>query len=475
MDKKERIPHYAPPLEPSYNREQALRLLPILEARPSITYQELLLDYPEISLEVLTKGLLGFFDDYLKQTRTRAENISMGSMIEAARQLEAARHPDTMQAFSETERDEVLTLAAASLAEEIQNKPAGLALLFTTEAAMNYQRQEADRQRSLAKPKGKHLAGAAQSLSRYSILTDAISRNLPKLQPAENEVYVGKGAAGKGHRRDISSVVTLDFPQEIQVENGQVLSSYDKAILNGISSLLLAGVKYFTIPMLYHAMTAVENPSMDAAAIENLGKRLELMRRSFITIDYTDEAAAHFIQMPVEGLTIENYLLPMSRIEAVLNGRQVTAYHVLTTPPLHQYATLKRQLSLVRMDLLNAPLNNNATTIPLKNYILGRIEGMNNPHNRLVSDKILFQSIFEELGEPEPTKLRRKRIRDYTETFLNYLTQEQYIDGYEMTRNGRTIDGVVIRLKGKNRILLAEKLEQSAQPQKNKIKPKKRG
>lgn len=73
--------------------------------------------------------------------------------------------------------------------------------------------------------------------------TDSIFRNLPKLLPEEeNEVYVGKSAG-----KNVSTIVTMDFPKTIALDGGGNLTNFDKAILNGVSSLLIAGTIYFTI------------------------------------------------------------------------------------------------------------------------------------------------------------------------------------------------------------------------------------
>lgn len=257
----------------------------------------------------------------------------------------------------------------------------------------------------------------------------------------------------------MSTIVTMDFPKTIALDNGGSLTSFDKAILNGVSSLLIAGTIYFTIPMLYRAMIGSENPSMREEAVRTIRDRLEFMRHATITLDCTEEAAAHFIKegQNLQSLTVSQYLLPMNRMNAVLNGRAVEAYFLIDTPPLFQYASSKRQISLVDMDLLNvhfeadsplagASLNNTPAIIVLKNYLLTRIEGMKNPNNRLQSRKILFSSIYEELGEPSPIKQRRQRLRNYTEIYLEYLTQQNYISGYSFTRTGRVVDGVEIVL-----------------------------
>lgn len=444
------------------------QLLQFLDAAPDADFSRLQRQLPALDLALLWNHLY----DHLNQKDAAGSSPVLSddysTALQAAAQLEQILHAPKSLALSKDEQNTVQQLAAAELDAACKDKPAGFRLLVTYQAAHAVQQAiAAARDRTSSAKNGLHLSSANMTAPTiYAMQVDAISRNLARIEQDENEVYVGKASAGKGQRRNVSCIVNLDFPESIQMAGGSYLSSYDKAILNGISSMMLSGVSYFTIPMLYGAMTGLHNPSMDAAATNALRQRLEFMRRSMITIDYTDEVAARMMECNVDSVTIESYLLPMSRIDATLNGRSVQAYHLLSTPPLYQYASLKRQISVVPLDLLSAPLNNNSTTVPLKNYILSRIEGMKNPHNRLISNKILFHSLFEELGEAEPTKLRRKRIRDYTETFLNHLTVKEYIVGYEFTKNGRSIDGVLIHLNANPVVLATSKpiLPEAASP-----------
>ena len=52
---------------------------------------------------------------------------------------------------------------------------------------------------------------------------------------------------------------------------------------------------------------------------------------------------------------------------------------------------------------------------------------MKNQNNRLTRDKILFESIYRELGDLESDKKRKKRIRDYTEIILTHFISMGYI------------------------------------------------
>jgi hypothetical protein len=440
---------FLPPPKPDSHPEEAAILTRIFKKEPLITYRDLLDKYKsEVSEKQALSGLLGLFTAYVDRPDDDPLFPQLMQAKQAALQMEILSRPiGGNLSMPETE---IQILAKAALKSSLVGLPAGLACYFTCYAVASGS--------ALSEPMAERilLSSANQNaLTQYSMQTDSIFRNLPKLLPEEeNEVYVGKSAG-----KNVSTIVTMDFPKTIALDSGGSLTNFDKAILNGVSSLLIAGTIYFTIPMLYRAMIGSENPSMREEAVQTIRDRLEFMRHATITLDCTEEAAAHFIKegQNLQSLTFSQYLLPMNRMNAVLNGREVEAYFLIDTPPLFQYASSKRQISLVDMDLLNvhfeadsplagASLNNTPAIIVLKNYLLTRIEGMKNTNNRLQSRKILFSSIYEELGEPSPIKQRRQRLRNYTEIYLEYLTQQNYISGYSFTRTGRVVDGVEIVL-----------------------------
>ena len=278
----------------------------------------------------------------------------------------------------------------------------------------------------------------------YVMPVDAISNRLSQLQDF-NRVNVS------GRRKNtVYTAVTLDAPTHMQIDGNLKLTTYDKSIINGVASLLESGNSSFTIPMLYHAMTGKENPSLEPTLVEELSSRLDMMRRLMITIDLTEEVREHLIrQAPqdadgIESFTIEGALLPLNKYTGIIHGQKSELYQVIDTPPLQSYAKMKNQIATVPISLLKAPLNNNSTTIPLKNYLITRIEGMKNPNNHLKQNRILFDSIYRELGALERDKKVKKRIRDYTEIILTHFISEKYIQHYELIKEGRTIRAVEI-------------------------------
>ena len=280
---------------------------------------------------------------------------------------------------------------------------------------------------------------------RYVMSVDAVSNSLSRLQE-QNEIYVGRRG-----KQPVRTAVSFDCPEHMKIDGNINLTNYDKSIINGVSSILESGNSSFTIPMLYHAMTGKANPTVDDQLLGEIQAKLEKMRRLTISIDLSEEFKAHFIgedgsDLLLEDLTIEGYLLPLNKLTGVVNGKKSEMYQIIDTPPLYSYAKAKKQIATVPLSLLNAPVNNTATTIPLKSYLLFRIEGMKNKNNRLRSDKILYSSIYSELDDSDANKTRKMRIRNYTKAILDHFVKEKYIVGYSELRTGRSIEGVKIIL-----------------------------
>ena len=68
-------------------------------------------------------------------------------------------------------------------------------------------------------------------------------------------------------------------------------------------------------------------------------------------------------------------------------------------------------------------------------------------NNKNQSNKILYSTIFEELGKQNPTKQKAEKIRDATKAILGLLIKKEYIQGYQEYKEGRQIKGIEILLE----------------------------
>lgn len=299
---------------------------------------------------------------------------------------------------------------------------------------------------SVALDRSSLLTAQAIRPKSYIMQIDTITNQLATLGE-QTQLRVG------GRRcKPVLTTVTLDMPDHMKIEGGRQLSTYDKSIVNGVTSLLESGNTVFSIPMLYHAMTGRQNPTVDENLYEELSAKLEQMRRMMLTIDISEENEAHYFTnekgetVELQNLQIEGYLLPLNKVTGLVNGKKAELYQIIQHPPLYSYSKIRRQLASVNISLLGAPVNNNSTTIPLKTYLLQRIELMKNQKNKITQTKILYESVYSELGASAANKTRKMRIRNYTTTILQYFTDQSYIAAYSEYKKGRSVAGVDIFL-----------------------------
>jgi hypothetical protein len=278
----------------------------------------------------------------------------------------------------------------------------------------------------------------------YIMQIDAITNQLANLG-GQTTLNVGRRGS-----QPVLTTVALDMPDHMKIEGGGALSTYDKSILNGVTSLMESGNTVFSIPMLYHAMTGRQNPTVDEALYDEISGKLEKMRRMMLSIDLSEENKAHYVigeddlELEVTDVTLEGYLLPLNKVSGVVNGKRTELFQILQHPPLYTYSKMRRQLASVPISLLGAPVNNNSTTIPLRTYLLQRVEMMKNPRNSIVQNSILYESIYKELGALDASKTRKQRIRNYATTILDYFVEQKYISAYTEYKKGRTIAGVLL-------------------------------
>ncbi|WP_204558529.1 hypothetical protein, partial [Bacillus ectoiniformans] len=59
-------------------------------------------------------------------------------------------------------------------------------------------------------------------------------------------------------------------------------------------------------------------------------------------------------------------------------------------------------------------------------------------------NKIAFEKVYAEIGNPDPTKEKAKKVRDSVEKLLNKFKKEKYIKNFSFYKSGRTFKGVEV-------------------------------
>lgn len=358
----------------------------------------------------------------------------------------------------------------------------------------------------------KQLAEAAAIVMQEAVALQAkkpIRHTMPNNALA-NELQHGLVNAGEqnlivsnGDRRRHLQTLTAYTMVEYVDGNGVMIAGnfteYDRQVSDAILSLYLHGHKshFMTADMIYRAMTTQDvNPSPQS--IGAVTKSIEKMRRIRVTVDATEELRARGIT-DVNGNPItyqrDNYLLVATGHTFKAGGKIVKGYSIDSEPILYNYAKLTGQVLTVNANLLNicdvtptgqigAPIKNSEQRIPVKGYLLRRVEVMRHDKKqaqesyrkhemrrqqeagkaaregrepaiqskeiaqfRKHSTRIKFDTLYDEIGIAGESDKVKRACREYAMQVLDYWKAVKYIKGYSVKKGDKNkIEGVEILL-----------------------------
>ena len=118
---------------------------------------------------------------------------------------------------------------------------------------------------------------------------------------------------------------------------------------------------------------------------------------------------------------------------------------------IYDYSSLIGQVLTVPASLLSITeggqrVRNTKQRIAIKGYLLRRIEVMKGKTGARQSRHIMFDTVYEMIGEADATRQGKERTRKYIFTVLDYWQDQGYIKGYSRLNQGKAITGVEIIL-----------------------------
>lgn len=299
-----------------------------------------------------------------------------------------------------------------------------------------------------------HLFGAVPQ--SHLIANNKLSNNIAGiLQRGETGIDLIVSKQGK---KEITSLSVLTYEgnsEKVQLTGRQPYTEYDRNVNNAAASLYAQGVTAFTPAMLYRAMvnlTDAESPSKEQIA--EVEQSLDKQRFIRARIDCTDELNQRGITFDGRKITsgkVDTYLLAMRKIEVEAGGQRVEAYKMMEQSIIYDYSSLIGQVLTVPASLLSITeggqrVRNTKQRIAIKGYLLRRIEVMKGKTGERQSRHIMFDTVYEMIGEADATRQGKERTRKYIFTVLDYWQDQGYIKGYSRLNQGKAITGVEIIL-----------------------------
>ena len=251
----------------------------------------------------------------------------------------------------------------------------------------------------------------------------------------------------KKQGKTITTALSVSLEDTNGVSMSRPMSQYDVDVNGAVATLWQAGNKNITIPQVFKTLTGETGKPSDKQLAE-ISESLDKQFRAFVEIDFTQEARGRSLEF--EGEAISEGKLKAHMLEArgmtmrTANGKTVEGYELLAPPVLYQHAAMLGQVVTYPQRLLQIGGRNTQESIVIKKYMLRRIGQIKGKGH--VSNRIKFEAIYEKAGIENPSKDKRRKVRDYVRELLNGLVETGYIAGYSEVEEKRTIAAVDIEI-----------------------------
>ncbi len=253
---------------------------------------------------------------------------------------------------------------------------------------------------------------------------------------------------GKIKNKPITTFNCLSYDNEkLKITGKQTFTPYDRAVHNAVCTLYEAGNDVFNAEMVYRAMNGLTNSEyISPESIQKVTDSIDKSRSTKLIIDISDEAKARKWD-DAKSATMDDMLLSALKVTLNVSGEEKDGYRFNSQPILYRYAQKTKQIISVPIQLLETKsvVKNSDTIIIFREYLIRRIEGMKKD-NKLKSNRILFDTIFEDCCIDTINRNQLKRYRDYITAILDLWKNETYITNYNLVKDGVIIKGIDIGL-----------------------------
>jgi len=337
-----------------------------------------------------------------------------------------ATHPEICTALA-TDEDgkEIFNENVSKLSQLMKNKDAGAykQLEDTFRGLRNYHNK---------RPKRLLISNSAVSNSlRSSWDFSEEPRIYAGKDAAGNPVYVEASFSDETFSKRLESVLDLDLMDGIGT---LIVEAAEKKGLDKFQLLLstgFVGSLRFTYPQIYESYTK-RRPKNDAT-IEDLKKRM--LRISNVWGHINANAQVKLMRMTeVQGFDQKEQLLMFSETTGRSGGKSVPMVKFEVIPLLFRYAYTFNHVVTIPEEALKVPFEriNDARTI-ITNYLARRVALMKKRNNKIVSDRILLESVWELPGLSKDPRQRRRYLEDI-KTILTYWVDISFIENGKIER-----------------------------------------
>ncbi len=313
-------------------------------------------------------------------------------------------------------------LPGAGSLEEVQSRVEALSRMNT----MNPQYWEKV-SAILGKPEAKLLSVTGRRVQKIDFPVDKVNSKVWKLLEAAPNGQIGIAAEKRDSKKQLTILYSINFDAlGDNVTITRKLEPFDKRVYLAVSALYNAGNSIISFSQIYRTMGNTHSPN--AHDIEKISDSIAKMAAARVSLDNTQEAKSY----KYDKFTYTASLLPMERLEGVINGKAVeAAIHLFREPPLVSFARGRKQITTIERKLLETPVSKTDQNLLIQDYLLERIAHAKTGRQ---PGKILFDTLYKEAKVN--TQKQRQRAGAKLKAILDHYVQCGHISSYTMEADG---------------------------------------
>ena len=283
----------------------------------------------------------------------------------------------------------------------------------------------------IGKPSKQLLSVTSKRVKKIDFPVDKVNSKVWKLLENAQNGQIGIAVEKRASKQQLTTLYSINFDAlGDNVSISRKLEPFDKRIYLAVSALHNAGNSIISLSQIYKTMGYTTAPNQ--SIITKIENSIAKMAAAHLSLDNSQEAKAYKYDKFVYSAS----LLPMERIEGIINGKTVeAAIHLFREPPLISFARGRKQITTIERRLLETPVNKTDQTLLIEDYLIERISHAKTGRQPA---KILYAKLFKEARITE--KKQRQRARKRIDLILGHYVKCNYIKGFADEGDGIRID-----------------------------------
>lgn len=285
----------------------------------------------------------------------------------------------------------------------------------------------------LGKPGQKLTSVTGKRAKKIDFPLEKTSIRMWKMFEKTIDGQIGINVAKTSSNKQLLTLYSINFDAlGDNVTISRKLEPFDKRVYLAVSALYNAGNSIITIDQIYRAMGYKDTAIPNDHDKEKIGDSLTKMAAAHLYLDNSAEARAY----KYDKFKYSASLLPMERVDGIINGKAVnSAIHLFREPPIISFAKGRKQITTIDKKLLETPVNKTSQNLLIEDYLIERISHAKTGRQ---PSKILYSSLYKEAGIKD--KKQRQRAKEKLDKILGHYVKCGYIKGYSDTGEAIKID-----------------------------------